>query len=48
VRAAYVDRMLLRSELSHYCELVGRMSAAIMLAGMASLLLASTLLDVLR
>ncbi|MGH6727750.1 MAG: hypothetical protein ACREB8_14590 [Pseudolabrys sp.] len=40
--------MLLRSEFGHYCELIGRMSAMIMLAGMASLLLAATLLDILR
>jgi hypothetical protein len=40
--------MLLRSGFNHYCEVVGRASAIIMLAGMGSIVLAATALDILR
>jgi hypothetical protein len=40
--------MLLRSGFNHYCEVVGRALAMIMLAGMGSIVLAATALDVLR
>jgi hypothetical protein len=40
--------MLLKSGFYHYCEVVGRASAIIMLVGMGSIVLAATVLDVLR
>lgn len=40
--------MLLISGFKHYCEVVGRASAMIMFAGMGSIVLAATVLDVLR
>jgi hypothetical protein len=40
--------MLLRFGFNHCCEVVGRASAIIMLAGMGSIVLAATALDVLR
>jgi hypothetical protein len=40
--------MLLRYGLNHYCEVVGRASAMIMLAGMGSIVLAATAFDFLR
>jgi len=40
--------MLLRLEFNHYCEVIGRASAAIAFATMALLILAATAIDVLR
>ena len=40
--------MLLKIEFSHYCEVIGRASAMVMLAGMTVLLLAATAIDLLR
>ena len=40
--------MLLRLEFNHYCEVVGRASAIVALVIMASLILAATVIDVLR
>jgi hypothetical protein len=40
--------MTFRSELDHFCEIVGWTSAMIMFAGMASLVFAAAAIDVLR
>jgi len=40
--------MKLKSAFNRYCEVVGRTSAAIAFAGMGSVVLAATALDVLR
>jgi hypothetical protein len=40
--------MLHRPQFNHYCEVVGRASALVAFATMASLILAATALDVLR
>ena len=40
--------MLLRSQFSYYCEVVGRASAFVAFVTMASLILAATAVDVLR
>ena len=40
--------MLLRSQFNHYCEVVGRASAAFAFVTMASLILAAIAVDVLR
>jgi hypothetical protein len=40
--------MLLRPQFNHYCEVVGRASAMVAFATMASLILAATAVDVLR
>ena len=40
--------MRFKSTLKHYCEVVGRASAAIAFAGMGSLVLAATAFDVLH
>ncbi|MGB8529852.1 MAG: hypothetical protein WCD64_01210 [Pseudolabrys sp.] len=40
--------MLLRSQFNHYCEVVGRASAAFAFVTMASLILAAIAIDVLR
>jgi hypothetical protein len=40
--------MLLRFEFDQCCEIVGRASAIIAIAGMASLVFAATAVDVLR
>jgi hypothetical protein len=40
--------MLLRLEFDRCCEIVGRASAIIAIAGMASLVFAATAVDVLR
>jgi hypothetical protein len=40
--------MSFKSALNHYCEVVGRTSAAIAFAGMGSLVLVATVFDVLH
>jgi hypothetical protein len=40
--------MLLRYGFNHCCEVFGRASAIVMLASMGSLVLAATVIDVLR
>jgi len=38
--------MLLRLELNHYCEVIGRVSAIVAFVTMALLILAATVIDV--
>jgi len=45
---SYIRPMQFRTRLNHFCAAVGRASAIITFAGMGSLVLVATVVDVLR